>query len=229
MAAYVLIHGAGSDSWYWHLVVPELRARGHDVIAPDLPCDDDAAGLAEYTDVVIEAVGDRRDLTVVAQSLAGFIAPLVCARVGVELLILVAAMIPQPGESAGEWWTNTGFFEAKQKQEHRELTTPGDHFDPQYTFLHDLPPGVAAEAGAHARPQSDTPFQAPWPLDHWPDVPTRAVLCRNDRFFPAEFMRAIVNQRLGITPDEMDSGHLPALGHPNDLIGRLETYRSAQF
>jgi hypothetical protein len=42
-------------------------------------------------------------------------------------------------------------------------------------------------------------------------------------------MRAIVNQRLGITPDEMDSGHLPALGHPNDLIGRLETYRSAQF
>ena len=24
MATYVLIHGAASDSWYWHLVVPEL-------------------------------------------------------------------------------------------------------------------------------------------------------------------------------------------------------------
>ena len=69
MATYVLIHGAGSDSWYWHLVVPELRARGHDVVAPDLPCDDDTAGFSEYADVVVEAIGDRTDLVVVAQSL----------------------------------------------------------------------------------------------------------------------------------------------------------------
>jgi pimeloyl-ACP methyl ester carboxylesterase len=49
MATYVLIHGASSDSWYWHLVAPVLRKLGHAVVAPDLPCDDDAAGLAEYT------------------------------------------------------------------------------------------------------------------------------------------------------------------------------------
>ena len=114
MATYVLIHGAGSDSWYWHLVVPELRARGHGVIVPDLPCDDDAAGLAEYTDVVVEAVGDRRDLIVVSQSLAGFTGPLVCERVPVRLLILVAAMVPVPGESPGEWWGNTGWEEARR-------------------------------------------------------------------------------------------------------------------
>ena len=30
MATYVLIHGAGSNSWYWHLVEPQLRALGHD-------------------------------------------------------------------------------------------------------------------------------------------------------------------------------------------------------
>jgi len=44
MATYVLIPGAGSDSWYWHLIVPELAARGHEVVAVDLPCDDDTAG-----------------------------------------------------------------------------------------------------------------------------------------------------------------------------------------
>ena len=77
MATYVLIHGAGSDSWYWHLVAPELRARGHDVVAPDLPCEDDSAGLSEYADVVVDDIGDRTDLVVVAQSLAGFTAPLV--------------------------------------------------------------------------------------------------------------------------------------------------------
>lgn len=77
MATYVLIHGASSDAWYWHLVAPELRARGHDVVAPDLPSDDDRAGLSEYADVVVDAVGGRRDLVVVGQSLGGFTAPLV--------------------------------------------------------------------------------------------------------------------------------------------------------
>jgi hypothetical protein len=47
MATFVLIPGAGSDSWYWHLVEPELRKRGYDVVSMDLPCDDDGAGLAE--------------------------------------------------------------------------------------------------------------------------------------------------------------------------------------
>ena len=28
MATYVLIHGAGSDGWYWHLVAPRLRPAG---------------------------------------------------------------------------------------------------------------------------------------------------------------------------------------------------------
>ncbi len=37
MATFVLIPGAGSDSWHWHLVGPELEARGHDVVAVDLP------------------------------------------------------------------------------------------------------------------------------------------------------------------------------------------------
>jgi pimeloyl-ACP methyl ester carboxylesterase len=84
VATYVLIHGAGSDSWYWHLVTPELQARGHGVVAPDLPCDDDSAGLAEYVDTVVEAIGvPSGQIVVVGQSLAGFSAPLVCERVPV--------------------------------------------------------------------------------------------------------------------------------------------------
>ena len=42
MTTYVLIHGAADTAWYWHLLEAELRSRGHDVVAPDLPCDDDA-------------------------------------------------------------------------------------------------------------------------------------------------------------------------------------------
>ena len=61
MATYALFPGAGSDSWYWHLVAPELRERGHDVVAADLPLDDDRAGLSEYCDTVLDAIGDRTD------------------------------------------------------------------------------------------------------------------------------------------------------------------------
>ena len=212
MATYVLIHGAGSDSWYWHLVAPRLTARGHEVVAVDLPCDDDGAGFDEYADVVVKAIGNRRDVILVAQSLAGFTAPLVCDRMPVALMILVAAMVPRPGESAGEWWTNTG---------HRFP----DPFDPAVIFAHDLPATVAADSVLHLRQQSGTPFEKPWPLDAWPAVPTRFLLCRHDRFFPAEFQRRVVQERLGFAPDEMDGGHLPALGHPDELVEWLESYR----
>jgi pimeloyl-ACP methyl ester carboxylesterase len=213
MATYVLIHGAGSDGWYWHLVAPKLRARGHDVVAPDLPCDDDTAGLEEYTDVVVGAIGDRRDLVVVAQSLGAFTGTIVCDRVPVELLVLVAAMVPTPGESPGEWWAATGHVFP-------------DRFDPEVVFTHDLPPAVAAESAHHVREQSGTPFEKPWPLTAWPAVPTRFLLCRDDRFFPAAFQRRVVHERLGIVPDEMAGGHLPALGHPDELVQRLEAYRA---
>ena len=217
MATYVLIHGAGSTSWYWHLVAPELTALGHEVIAVDLPADDDTAGLEEYTRVVVDAMGDRRDVILVAQSMAGFTAPLVADRVPVDLIVLLAAMVPAPGESGNEWWVNTGHGEA------REAAGWGD--DPVELFLHDVPPDVLAESAAHIRDQSGTPFEKPWPLAAWPDVPTRFLLCRDDRFFPAEFQRRVVRERLGIVPDEMDGGHLPALAHPHELVERLEAYR----
>jgi pimeloyl-ACP methyl ester carboxylesterase len=226
MATYVLIHGAGSDSWYWHLVAPALQARGHDVVAPDLPCDDDSAGLAEYTDVVVRAIGDRGDLVLVAQSMAGFTAPLVCERVRVGLIVLVAAMVPLPGEPPGAWWGNTGWEQARRDQAARDGRTIDGEFDVVAEFFHDVPPDVTAQSMARgARVQSDTPFQKPWPLAAWPDVPTRFLLGRDDRFFPADFMRRMVRERLGIAPDEMDGGHLPALARPGELVERLEAYR----
>ena len=220
MATYALIHGAGSDSWYWHRVIPLLEARGHDVVAPDLPADDDTAGLAEYAEVLVDAIGPRRDLILVAQSMGGFTAPLVAAELPVELIVLVAAMVPRPGESPGDWWQNTGHAVSPPDDPAKEP------WDPVRLFLHDLPPDVRADAMTHGRDQSNTPFEKPWPLPAWPDVPTRFLLCRQDRFFPPELLRRVVEDRLGITPDEMDSGHLPALAHPDELVARLEAYRT---
>ena len=223
MAMFVLIHGAGSDSWYWHLVVPTLTAAGHDAVAVDLPCADDDAGISEYADVVLAEIGDRSDVVLVAQSMGSFTAAVVGTRRPVRMIVLVAAMVPKEGESPGEWWANTGHEQARREQAVLDGLDPDD-WDPSTLFLHDVPPDVVAESIAHVHEQSSTPFERPLPMPPWPNVPTRFVLCRHDRFFPAEFQRRVLAERLGIVPDEMDGGHLPALAHPGALAELLLSY-----
>ena len=213
MTTFAFIHGAGDVGWYWHLVEAELRDRGHDTVAPDLPVEDDTAGLGRYAHVVIEAIGDRQDVVVVGQSFGGYVAPLVADRIGARLIVLVAGMVPKTGETADEMFRNTGWQPAGPS----DSSTIG-------VFYHDVPPELAEQAVAHERRQSDTPGQEPWPLAAWPDVSTRAIIGRDDRFFPAAWLRSVIRDRLGIAPDEIDSGHCPALSRPQELADLLDGY-----
>jgi len=223
MAAYALIPGAGGDSFYWHYVVPQLEDSGHDVVAPDLPAGDDSAGLLEYASAVVDAIGSHGGgFIVVAQSMGGFVAPLLCARIPVLLIILVNAMVPAPGESPGEWWANTGSAEARRVAAERDGRSIDGEFDVVAEFLHDVPEEVIVNVLARGEPrQSDTPFKDPWPLEGWPNVPTKAIVCRDDRLFPVEFQRRVLRDRLGITPEEMDGGHCVAWSRPAELALRL--------
>ncbi|GAB4589239.1 alpha/beta fold hydrolase [Nocardia sp. IFM 10818] len=223
MTTFVLIHGGGDVGWYWHLVEAELRARGHETIAPDLPSEDNSASLNDYADTVIKAVGDREDLVLVGQSYGGFTAALAADRLPVRVLVLVAAMIPLPGETAADWWTNTGYAEAVQKQADLDGGLTGND-DPFISFYNGVPRPLAEEAISKEREESTTAYNSPWPLDAWPHVPTKFVLAQDDRFFPPDFFRRLVPERLGITPDEIPGCHCVALSHPHDLANRLESY-----
>jgi pimeloyl-ACP methyl ester carboxylesterase len=222
MSTFVLIHGAGDVGWYWHLVEAELRARGHDVVAPDLPADDDSAELGDYADAVVEAVGDRKDLIVVGQSFGGFTAPLVADRLPVDALVFVAGMVPAPGEPPGKWWANTGYKEAVRAQAALDGGLTGND-DPFVVYYHDVPRALAEEAMSKERAHpSAASMVSPWPLPALPAVPTRFVLCTEDRFFPADFLRRVVDARLGIVPDEIAAGHCVALSRPRELADVLE-------
>jgi pimeloyl-ACP methyl ester carboxylesterase len=153
-------------------------------------------------------------LVVVAQSLGGFTAPLVCDRVPVELLILVAPMIPAPGEAPAGYWSATGYADEVREQHDGVIAW----------FYQDVPPELAAEALKRSRGQSEARMGEPSPLRAWPDVPTRVLICRDDRMFPPGFLRRVARERLGITPDEIDGGHTPALSRPHELADRLEAY-----
>jgi pimeloyl-ACP methyl ester carboxylesterase len=213
MVTFAFIHGAGDVGWYWHLVESELRQRGRDSVAPDLPVEDDAAGLSQYADVVVDAIGGRHDVVVVAQSFGGYVAPIVAQRTNARLIVLIAAMVPLPGETAEEMFRVTGW-----------QSESGDGLSTRAIFYHDVPNELAEEALSRGRRQSDTPGTEPWQLAAWPDIPTRFIICRNDRFFPARWLRGVVRDRLGIEPDEIDSGHCPALSRPVDLADLLEGY-----
>ena len=223
----MLIHGAGDVGWYWHLVEAELRTQGHDVVAPDLPGDDESSGLKEYADAVVQAVGGRKDLVVVGQSFGAFTAPLVADRLPVDVLVLVAGMIPSPGEAPEDWWDRTGYQRAVENQAARDAGMTGNE-DPYVSFYHDVPRSLAEQAMSKERAHpSQTAMTTPWPLDAWPNVPTRFVLCREDRFFPPDFFRRLVAERLNITPDEIASGHCVALSHPKELADILAGYAAS--
>ena len=211
MATFVLIHGGGGSAWDWHRLVPELTGRGHDVVVPELPIEDSSAGFAEFRETVVTAIGDRGDLVVVGHSYGAFTAPLIAGRLPVRLIVLLTPMVPRPGETPGDWWGNTGHRSTEGLSEEQQ-------------FYNGVPAGIVAEAAAHSRDQVSAEWNEPWPLDAWPDVATKVLIGRKDRFFPADFQRRVVADRLGAVPDEIEGGHSVALSHPRQLADRLTAY-----
>jgi pimeloyl-ACP methyl ester carboxylesterase len=212
MHTFVLIPGAGGMAWYWSRVVPLLGRAGHEAIAVDLPGEDGTAGLPEYTDIVVAAIGDRDDVVLVAQSLGAFTAAMVCAAAPVASLVFINAMIPTPGETPGEWWANTGADEARAAA--AEVGGYGD-FDVATYFMHDVPKEVADEGAAHERAEADAVFASPCDFASWPSIPIHVLCGADDRFFPVDFQRTVARERLGLNADVMPGGHLLALAQPN--------------
>jgi pimeloyl-ACP methyl ester carboxylesterase len=202
-----------------------LERAGHRALAIDLPADDPRAGLRAYAKLVLAAIGKRRGVTLVAQSLGGFTAAVVAARAPkgvVERIVFVNAMIPVPGETAGDFWGDTGSEKARRAAAKRGGYDP--EFDPFTYFLHDLPRRVVRELADHEREEAEISLSEPATFEKWPDVPLHVVVGEDDRFFPRAFQARIARERLGIKVDTIPGGHLVALSRPRELARRLLGY-----
>lgn len=218
---YVLVPGAGGMASYWHLVRSELGVRGLASIAVDLPADDPAKGLPDYVDVVVDAAAGLDDIVLVGQSLGGFSASWAADRLPASRIVLLNAMIPLPGETAGEWWDATGSSEARRDHDIREGRDPDANFDLETYFLHDVPAGVLASLGDDQRDQTEAVFVAPWGLDAWPDIPTTVLAAQDDRFFPFSFQQRVARERLGLEAIQVPGGHLAALSRPVEVTDAI--------
>ncbi|BCB78073.1 hypothetical protein Pflav_044830 [Phytohabitans flavus] len=111
-----------------------------------------------------------------------------------------------------------------REQAARDAGATGNE-DPHISFYHDVPRELAEQAISKERAHPSTAsMNSPWPLKAWPDVPTKFVLCAQDRFFPPAFFRRLVADRLDILPDEIAAGHCVALSRPKELADLLTRY-----
>jgi pimeloyl-ACP methyl ester carboxylesterase len=188
-----------------------LTAAGHEAIGVDLPGDDETAGLGRYAELVVEAIGSRPEVVLVAGSLGGFTAPLVCERASVRELVLVNAMVPIPGETARDWWVHTGAIEAQERAARDGGYGP---FTLDTYFMHDVDPDVVAEGESHQAFESDIAFATVCEFTTWQANRVRVLVGRDDRFFPAEFQRRVARDRLGVDADVIPGGHLLPLAQP---------------
>ncbi len=221
LSTFVLVPGVDGAAWYWHLVAPRLRADGHRVVSVELPV---APGttLSDQADAIVVAAGNATEVVVVAQSMGGFSAPLAVPRLPVTHFFLVNAMIPLPGETAGEWWEATGQAAAMRANEAHAGRDPDAGFDVHTHFFHDVPSAVVDEALAvEVTGAADSVFADPCDFARWPPVPTTVLSGRDDRFFPYDFQRRVAAERLGRIAEPLPGGHLIALSQPQALAARL--------
>ncbi len=224
-ATFVLIPGAGADPRVFEATIAALRGLGHEGIAPPLPLDDPEATPSDHATAIVAALPDPppAPLVIVGQSLGAYAATIAAARLHPDRLILLAPMIPAPGESAGDWWEGTDHPSAIAPLIERH-GTPSEWGDEAMAevFYHDVDEATLAANAEYEGVPAPGLFAEPLPLDTWPDVPTTVLAGRDDRLFPLAFQQRVARERLGLDEvAEIDGGHLPMLARPQDLAEHL--------
>jgi pimeloyl-ACP methyl ester carboxylesterase len=224
MTTLALVHGAYHGAWCWDRVIPLLTARGMDVVAPELPCEDPAAGIAEYAAIVEAALDGRDDVVIVGHSLGGLTIPVVASHRPIRRMVFLCSVPTGPGPAvAGAMaemvteefltaprFTNDQGVELLSNQACRQL------------FFDDCSDADADWAIAHLRPQAARPTSEPSPLTAWPNVAQSVVLAADDRCVRQSWAVPAARQRLGDNePVILPGSHSPLLARPAQLADVL--------
>jgi pimeloyl-ACP methyl ester carboxylesterase len=229
MTHFVLVHGAWHNTWCWERVIPVLRDAGHSVTAVALPKQPGAG--AEVCAATIEKALSRSadDTIVVAHSAAGLVAPLAAQRAQVAELVLVAALMHVPGMSWIEQRAASGSQQHTVFFLERELRIVSDESgalvwpsaDAADLFYNDCKSVDAELATQRLSPQDLTIFTECAPARETPLVPTRYVLCRQDRAISPRWATNTAREQFNARIEEFDASHSPFWSRPADFAGLL--------
>ena len=223
------MHGAWHGTWCWERVIAELDRRGHKATAVALPTN---GGTQTYVSAIDAAISSPADTTLVAHSGSGVFAPIVAGRRGVRELVLLAALMPLPGNS---WMAQRKALKSAQHTDsylrlesrisidaHGSTTWPTQ--DAAELFYHDSEPADAADAAQRLRKQDITTFTETAPPVV--KVPTRYIVCTQDRAINRDWAVPTARERFDATIEEIDASHSPFWSRPAELAELLITTTS---
>ena len=222
MTTFALVHGAWHGAWCWERLIPELDARGHDVVAAELPVEDPSLGSADYAAIVTAALdGVGGDVVLVGHSLAGLAIPLVARVRPVRRLVYLCALLPQPGLSLRDQdgVFAEGFGDALVRDELDRSYWPQG--SAELGLYPDCSSEIATWAAARLRRQSRRPSIETTPLETWPEVESTYLLAAHDHVVDPNWSRRAAGERLGVEAVELDTGHSPFLACPRELADVL--------
>lgn len=242
MNLFCLVHGANQGTWCWERLIPELEARGHQVIAMDLPINDPSASLSQYADVVIQSLQNvDDDVILVGHSMAGMIIPLVATQRPIHQLVFLAGLIPQIGMSGLDQFYDevdpnmlkefgykppeASLFEHLGDEPNmynpasltRKQASQDETIAMEFCF-HDCEPDVAHWAISKLRDMRSLSYLTEvTPLQTLPDLDYTYILGKDDRIISPTWSKYAAHKRLGIEAIEMPGGHYPHISHPIQL------------
>jgi pimeloyl-ACP methyl ester carboxylesterase len=216
VATFCLIHGAWHAPSCWDPLVPRLKERGHDVLAPDLPLHDPEAGFDERIRPALEELDGVSGPVVVGHSQGTAYSALIAAEVPGSLLV---HLCPRLG----------GFEEPPGAPDRFREGVPFPADRPDGTSVWDaetainalyrrLPPETARELAEHLRPMA--PPAGDYPLSEHPDIATVLIYAAEDELFEPDWERFMARELLGVEPIEIPGGHFPMVEDP-DALGEL--------
>ena len=223
-----LVHGSYHGAWCWDFLRPELERLGHRVTTIDLPISDPGLGAANYAKSVAAAIEPGSEPVLVGHSMAGLVIPLVAGIRPIRRLVFLAAFLPAPGKSANDQRA-TEAIDGRVPPKTAEWTDLGNDVwmvgpnTATELFFHDAPAAAARWATQRLRPQSYRVMSETTPLTAWPDVESRAIVCRDDRALNPDWVRAAYKERLGVEAVELGGAHSPFLTRPNELAQVLDS------
>lgn len=236
MATFVLVHGAWHGAWCWQRIIPLLHARGHAVLAPDLPGhgDDPAepAGqtLDGYAQRVEAAVQEcSGDVVLVGHSLGGLVISAVAEALPdrVSRLVYITGFLPRDGDSL----VRICSVDPGNPLNDASVRTPDGKcvtVDParlRELFYADCPDGDFAIAAARVGPE---PIAVMFQAVHvtparFGRVPRAYIHCSRDAALPLFVQEQMVAASPCGTVLTLATGHSPFFAAPERLAGMLDS------
>jgi len=234
MSCFVLVHGSWHGSWCWNRVVPLLKARGHTVVAPDLPGHGEdrtpleRIDLDAYADRVTESVAEQDEpVVLVGHSMGGAVITHAAERSqeNLGMLVYLAGYIPMDGGSVAD----QAIADAHSLMQRHLVVDPESGWadlEPvayRECFYGDCSAEDLAFATERLRMDPLGPLMAPIrpTEERWGRVPRVYIECLKDRTLTPDMQRKIQAQSGCKQVLSMDTSHSPFFSDPERLVELL--------